>query len=107
MRELMPANFLAAILRLGKKCEIDYLYDEGLKRLGLRLDFPNTLEQWNNSSEGFSHIVENGEYHDILLLCYEFSILSCLPTAYLLFVTTYPLASSSSYSTGSFFSGLN
>jgi len=98
MRDSMPIAPLAAILRLGKKYEIDYLCEEGLRRL--RLDLPNTLKQWNTSSQGYWHVVHHTEeYHNILHLCYELSISSCLPTAYLLFVTGRPLASSSSYST--------
>ena len=96
MRKSMPIDLLAAILRLGKKYEIDYLCDEGLKRL--RLDLPNTLEQWNTSYETYSHICVV-EDQKILQLCYELSISSCLPTAYLVFVTNYKLVSSSSYRT--------
>ena len=93
MRSLMLTDLLAAILPLGKKYEIDYLYDEGLERL--RLEFPKTLEQWNTSSQQYSHIEDGGEVHKIIQLCYEFSILSCLPCAYVVFVTQCELASSS------------
>jgi hypothetical protein len=101
----MPIDLLVAILRLGKKYEIDYLRDEGLKRL--RLDFPNTLEQWNTSSQEYSHIDPDMQGHDILQLCCELSISSCLPTAYLVFIKGYQLASSSSYSTILSSRGLN
>ena len=97
MRSLRPTDLLAAILRLGKKYEIDYLYDEGLERL--RLEFPKTLEQWNTSSQQYSHIDDDGEVHKIIQLCYEFSIPSCLPCAYMVFVTQCELASSSPLST--------
>jgi len=91
----MPIDLLAAILRLGKKYDIGYLCDEGLKRL--RLEFPNTLEQWNTSSQHYSHLGDDVKPHNILQLCHELSISSCLPTAYLLFATGHTLASSSSY----------
>lgn len=97
MRKQMPIDLLAAILRLGKKYEIDYLRDEGLKRL--RLDFPKTLEQWNTSSQAYFHIFDDGEDYNIVQLCDELSISSCLPSAYMLFVTGCTLASSRSYPT--------
>ena len=52
MQDLMPIDFLTTIICLGKKYEINYLCNEGLKRLWL--DFPNTLEQWNMSSQEYS-----------------------------------------------------
>jgi hypothetical protein len=98
MREKMSIDHLAAILRLGKKYEIDYLRDEGLKRL--RFDFPKTLEQWNTSSEAYFDIVlDDGQDYKIVQLCDELSISSCLPIAHTLFVTRCTLASSRSFST--------
>lgn len=46
MREPMTYSQLAAILRLGKKYEMDYIWNEGLRRL--RTDFPTTLDDWDN-----------------------------------------------------------
>jgi len=89
----MSFDFLAAILRLGKKYQIDYLCDEGLKRL--RRDFPKTLDQWN-ASPAYSNLSDDVKDHDILQLCHEISMSSCLPTAYMIFVTERTLASSSS-----------
>ena len=77
MRKKMSIDHLAAILRLGKKYEIDHLCDEGLKRL--RLEYPKTLEQWNTSYNAHSS-VEVHDTIDILQLCYELSISTCLPT---------------------------
>ena len=93
MREKMSIDLLAAILRLGKKYQIDYLCDEGLKRL--RRDFPKTSDQWNAPS-AYSDISDDVKAHDILQLCHEISISSCLPTAYMVFVTERTLASFSS-----------
>jgi hypothetical protein len=76
MRKKMPFDHIAAILRLGKKYEIDHLCDEGLKRL--RPEYPNTLEQWNTSCDAHSSIEPHDEL-DVLQLCYQLSISSCLP----------------------------
>ena len=98
MRKIMPFDLLAAILRLGKKYEIDYLCEEGLKRL--RRNFPNALEKWvQNTSRKNQFRIESDKEKDIIRLCYELSISSCLPLAYMVFVTKHKLASSSSFLT--------
>ncbi|KIM44191.1 hypothetical protein M413DRAFT_443222 [Hebeloma cylindrosporum] len=93
MLGLMPVDLVVAIIRLGKKYEIDYLCDEGLKRL--RVEFPNTLEKWDTSCHDYSQIKFDGQWEisKVLQLCCELSIPSCLPTAYLLFVTRCELES--------------
>ena len=95
MRERMSIDFLVSILRLGKKYDIDYLNKEGLKRL--RLEFPTTLGKWHACYGGYSQIksgdVSNLE-ETVIGLGHELSIPSCLPSAYLLFVTQSTIASS-------------
>jgi len=96
MRKVMPFDLLAAILRLGKKYEIDYLCEEGLKRL--RHEFPDTLEKWvQNTSRKNNSPIEPDKEKDVIHLCNELSIPSCLPVAYVVFVTRRKLASSSSF----------
>ncbi|KIM44193.1 hypothetical protein M413DRAFT_376605 [Hebeloma cylindrosporum] len=69
MRDLMPIDFLSAILRLGKKYEIDYICNEGLSRL--RFDFPNTLEKWDVPFDEHCKTDYDGREHNLLQLCYE------------------------------------
>ncbi|KDR67627.1 hypothetical protein GALMADRAFT_79593 [Galerina marginata CBS 339.88] len=87
MRELLPYHQLASILRFGKKYEIDYLRDEGLKRL--RLEFPTTLELWDNSYNQCLHIMGSPTiYYDVINLAHELSIQSSLPTMYVGLIST-------------------
>jgi hypothetical protein len=93
MREKMSVDFLGAILRLGKKYDIGYLCEEGLRRL--RLEFPTTLEQWYICYRECIHIESYSKVAmTILGLCYELSIHRCLPVAYFLAATSYTLVSS-------------
>ena len=101
MREKMAIDFLGAILRLGKKYDIDYLCEQSLKRL--RLEFPTTLEKWHACFEEGTYLkkythIKRGDATNlestVLGLCHELSICSCLPSAYLLFVAHSTLASS-------------
>jgi hypothetical protein len=93
MRKKMSVDFLGAILHLGKKYDIGYLCEEGLKRL--RLEFPTTLENWHTCYREYTLIKPRSKMAiTILGLCYELSIPRCLPVAYFLAATLYPLVSS-------------
>jgi hypothetical protein len=93
MRATMSVEFMGAILRLGKKYDIGYLCEEGLKRL--RLHFPATLERWQDDSGLYKLNIMLGANMEIGIidLAHELSIPSCLPIAYFLFVTSYKLVS--------------
>ncbi|KIM44192.1 hypothetical protein M413DRAFT_376539 [Hebeloma cylindrosporum] len=84
MRKRMPMDLLTAILRFGKKYEIDHLCKEGLERLPF--DFANTLQKWDMSFDEDPQTDYSLQVHNVLQLGCELSILSCLPTAYLMFV---------------------
>ena len=96
MREKMSVDFLGAILRLGKKYDIEYLCEEGLKRL--RLEFPTTLEKWHTCYWEYTAIdpcVGSRKVAIAILgLCHELSIPRCLPVAYFLVVTSFTQVSS-------------
>jgi len=97
MRATMSVDFLSAILRLGKKYDIGYLCEEGLKLL--RLEFPTTLEIWHACSGGDTRINPGVGTTSVVMtvigLSHELSIPRCLPVAYFRFVTSNTLVSSS------------
>ena len=93
MRTSISVDFLGAILRLGKKYDITYLCEEGLKRL--RLEFPATLEKWRAcSGENIHAVGATSVARSVIGLCHELSIPRCLPGAYFLFVASRTLVSS-------------
>ncbi|KAH9479728.1 hypothetical protein JR316_0008323 [Psilocybe cubensis] len=49
LRDQMDIEYISAILRLGKKYDIEYLKEEGLRRL--QSEFPLTLEDWDCRNE--------------------------------------------------------
>ncbi|KDR72647.1 hypothetical protein GALMADRAFT_758598 [Galerina marginata CBS 339.88] len=89
-REQMDIDHLSALLRLGKKYEIDYFTKEALRRL--RSECPATLNAWDDrdvyGKEG--DIVFPLEVDDvttkIINLAHEVSLPSVLPAAYLRYV---------------------
>lgn len=96
MRATTSIDFLGAILRLGKKYDIGYLCEEGLKLL--RLEFPTTLEKWHARSRQDTRINHGVGTTSVAIavigLCHELSIPGCLPVAYFRLVTSYTLVSS-------------
>ena len=88
MRAKMSVEFLGAILRLGKKYDIEYLCEEGLERL--RFEFPTTLEKWH-ACFGKYTLIKPCAAITILGLCDELSIPRCLPVAYFLTATNHSL----------------
>jgi hypothetical protein len=91
----MSVDFLGAILRLGKKYDIEYLCEEGLKLL--RLEFPTTLEKWHACSGNDIRIHcglgTTSVAMTVIGLSHELSIPRCLPVAYFRFVTSNTLVS--------------
>ncbi|KDR67625.1 hypothetical protein GALMADRAFT_257854 [Galerina marginata CBS 339.88] len=87
MRKLTPFRRLAAILRLGKKYEIDYLRDEGLQRL--RLKFPSSLDLWDESYYDCLYTVSETLRYDAINLAHELSIQTILPALYAAVVKDY------------------
>lgn len=90
MREPMYFNHIAAILRLGKKYEVDHFRDEGLRRL--RCDFPSTLNGWDGK---YHHLEDECQirdirnfYPEIISLAHELGVETILPSAYLNLVQT-------------------
>lgn len=88
----MDIEFLSAILRLGKKYEIDYLKEEGLRRL--RSEFPLTLEGWDRRNERKNegckiiNINDADIVIEVINLAHELSVETVLPASYLLCVQT-------------------
>ena len=97
MRATMSVDFLGAILRLGKKYDIGYLCEEGLKLL--RVEFPTTLEKWYACSGKDTRITPGVGTTSVAMavigLSHELSIPRCLPAAYFRFATSHTLVSSS------------
>ncbi|TEB27383.1 hypothetical protein FA13DRAFT_933338 [Coprinellus micaceus] len=51
IRQAVPFSVIAAMVRMGKKYEIDYLRDEGLVRL--KLEFPGKLDDFDKTPRSF------------------------------------------------------
>ncbi|KDR67623.1 hypothetical protein GALMADRAFT_257849 [Galerina marginata CBS 339.88] len=99
MRALMSFEHLAAILRLGKKYEIDHLRDEGLRRL--RREFPMTLKLWDEAIEKDMEISRSLFCcEDIINLAHELSIHTVLPAAYTLYSANYSSENMLDYESG-------
>ncbi|KAJ3516380.1 hypothetical protein NMY22_g14221 [Coprinellus aureogranulatus] len=82
-REAIEFNVLAAMIRMGRKYEIDYLRDEALVRL--TMEFPTTLAEWDKLPHYYTQIVhQNGILFDIINLAQQSDIKSILPAAYYL-----------------------
>jgi hypothetical protein len=82
-REAVEFNVLAAMIRMGRKYEIDYLREEALVRL--TTEFPTTLTEWDKLPHFYTQIVhQNGILFDIINLALQNDIKSILPAAYYL-----------------------
>ncbi|KAF8883648.1 hypothetical protein CPB84DRAFT_186789 [Gymnopilus junonius] len=95
----MSVVYISALLRLGKKYEIDFFVDQALKCL--RFDHPTTLTKWQciampnqykkiartECSEG----EDNDDMEDIIALSNKHDIPSILHAAYLRLILTYSL----------------
>lgn len=80
---MIPFPILAAMLRLGKKYEIDYLRDEALTRL--TSEFPRTLKEMQLLPPEYSYIKhQKGILYDIINLARETAVYSILPVAFYL-----------------------
>ncbi|KDR79545.1 hypothetical protein GALMADRAFT_63245 [Galerina marginata CBS 339.88] len=83
-------SFLASMLRLGKKYQLDNLQDSALERIGLQL--PDSLFRWDQRSWDYEDIgggVNNIELINVLI---ELGIQSLLPMAYYLCLKSCTLA---------------
>ncbi|KAF8896732.1 hypothetical protein CPB84DRAFT_1963064 [Gymnopilus junonius] len=87
---------VSALLRLGKKYEIDFFVEQALKCL--RVDHPTSLVDWESIAfpDRYKKIESNGDdenddMEDIIALANEHSVPSILPVAYLRLVLQYPL----------------
>ncbi|KAF8903484.1 hypothetical protein CPB84DRAFT_1677981 [Gymnopilus junonius] len=97
MRDLMLFPHLAAILRIGKKYQIDHLQAEGLKRL--RDEFPKDLDSWDVSFDKqvqLHYVADNCE--NIINLAHEVSVETVLPVVYLSYLNTQDSEGFSEYS---------
>jgi len=75
-------SIVSALLRLGKKYDIESLYEDALERL--QSEFPSSLSAYLELSDTFSFIEYHpGLLHDCINLALETNTLSILPTAYL------------------------
>lgn len=92
VREELPFPALSAMIRLGRKYQIDHLRDEGLARL--KLEFPSTLEDWDSmDGDKYTHIswpdlVSGSTIAATIKLAHECNIQSILPALYLLYAPT-------------------
>ena len=81
----MPYPLVAAVLRIGKKYQIDHFQAEGLKRL--RKELPSDLDSWDacyNTEVAISGATEN--LANIINLAHELSVYSILPAAYMYYL---------------------
>lgn len=70
---------VAALVRLGRKYQIDRLLNEAVSRI--TSEFPNTLEKWDSRQIGSQITLHRSTYVDCINLCREVGLLSPLPTA--------------------------
>lgn len=77
----MPFEHCSAILRLGKKYDIEDLLNEGLKRF--RHEFPSKLSAWDalydRTALGYEIVYEENFFGVALSLAHELSINQSLP----------------------------
>ncbi|PPQ82404.1 hypothetical protein CVT26_013319 [Gymnopilus dilepis] len=86
MREHMPFPLLAAILRIGKKYQIDHLQNEGLHRL--RKEFPTDFAYWNENCVEVVAIKSLGDHLEAIInLAHELSVQSILPALYICYLS--------------------
>lgn len=83
----MAFDHLAAILRLGKKYDIEHFCTEGLRRI--RAEFPSSYEKWKiqMTEDRVVEIIECENYLEkVINFAHELSIDSVLPSAYFRYV---------------------
>ncbi|PPQ96598.1 hypothetical protein CVT26_010753 [Gymnopilus dilepis] len=86
LKELMPFPLLTAILRIGKKYQIEHFQAEGLERL--RSEFPKDLDAWDVSVANLVLLEEvEDSLENIINLAHELSIYSILPGAYVSYLS--------------------
>ncbi|KDR79555.1 hypothetical protein GALMADRAFT_243654 [Galerina marginata CBS 339.88] len=82
MTVLLPLPLLSSMLRLGKKYEIQKVYDAALERI--KLEFPESLAQWDETfppgTGGLSRI--GGHAVDLLDILLDLGVRKLLPLAY-------------------------
>ncbi|KII87445.1 hypothetical protein PLICRDRAFT_142726, partial [Plicaturopsis crispa FD-325 SS-3] len=78
LREPQPFPVIAAMLRLGKKYELEYFYTEALSRVAS--ECPTSLERWDaGSDELITNDDDGGLYFDMANLLRETDTISALP----------------------------
>ncbi|KAF9526624.1 hypothetical protein CPB83DRAFT_816709 [Crepidotus variabilis] len=82
----MTYDMAAAMLRLGKKYQIDYLYEEA--KIAFRKDYPTSLDDWNPTIA----VIPNARRGDMINLAHEISLKTVLPSLYLDFISAYSLS---------------
>jgi len=75
-------SFVSALLRLGKKYDIEYQYQDALGYL--QTEFPSDLDKFLELKEESSVIGKPGLLYDYINLALETDTPSILPTAFLL-----------------------
>ncbi|KDQ59527.1 hypothetical protein JAAARDRAFT_174906 [Jaapia argillacea MUCL 33604] len=79
-QDLQSFTTVRAFLRMGKKYSIDFLWEDGLRRL--QSDFPPTLQCYEGAISDWITIEHQpGITYDVISLCGEIGVLSCLPFA--------------------------
>ncbi|KAF9524117.1 hypothetical protein CPB83DRAFT_774388 [Crepidotus variabilis] len=84
----IPFAYIAAMLRLGKKYEIDHLLKEGMKHI--RAMYPSSLSLWKSSSTRIQ--IDNQTIVQAINLAHELQLCRTLPTMYLSFIRRRGLA---------------
>ncbi|CAA7266040.1 unnamed protein product [Cyclocybe aegerita] len=90
LRNSMQVDQISAMLRMGKKYEIDYLMNEALQRL--RCNYPTTLAVWDESFDSsnpnpIEDVNDSVLNAGIISLGHEHSIFTILPSAYFHYTT--------------------
>ncbi|KAF5340730.1 hypothetical protein D9611_007355 [Ephemerocybe angulata] len=82
-RDPLAFDAVAAMIRMGRKYDIDYLRHEALLRL--TTEFPTTLSEWDKLPHDYTQIHhQSGILFDIVNLAHDNDIKSVLPAAYYL-----------------------
>ncbi|KAF7326093.1 BTB domain-containing protein [Mycena kentingensis (nom. inval.)] len=91
LTEPMALNKVAAMMRLGRKYEMDSMLQDAISRI--RYDFPRKLEDWDeHTANKIEPNMDSASYLcQMLLLMYEFELWSSVPIATFWLIQEWPI----------------